>query len=71
MHCINRKELTAIVQATYPGFSRWSCTRTHIRTKAPMNHGMAAKKNPVMNLVQGREMDFVSSSVVTLENTGK
>jgi hypothetical protein len=36
-----------------------------------MNHGMAAKKNPVMNLVQGREMDFVSSSVVTLENTGK
>ena len=63
LHCISRKELTAIVHATYPGFSLWSCTRTHIIIKAPTYHGMAARKKPVMNLVRGGEMDFVSGAV--------
>lgn len=41
--------LTAIVHATYPGFSLWSYL-AQSRTNAPKYQGIAARKKPIMNL---------------------
>ncbi|GER33617.1 peptidase S24/S26A/S26B/S26C family protein [Striga asiatica] len=43
--------LTAITQATYPGFSRGSILE-HKRSNAATYHGIAARKNPIINLQQ-------------------